>query len=137
MTSKKQNSWLRRLNRRVTNPLMMRFAGRRVYTVVDHIGRRSQKVYHTPVLGQPSGDCFFIPLPYGEDTDWCLNVLAAGGCRVTWSGRTYSLNHPRIIGQAAGEAVYPPVYRFLLHLSGVKTYLLSDRTMETDRVVDK
>lgn len=78
MANNERKEWLRRFNRKVTNPLMMIFAGRRVYTVVNHVGRRSKKLYHTPVLGQPAGENFFIPLPYGADTDWCLNVLAGG-----------------------------------------------------------
>jgi len=86
-----RKEWLRRFNRKVTNPIMMTFAGRQYYTVVDHIGRRSKKPYQTPVLGQPTADGFIIPLLYGEDTDWCLNVLAAGGCIVHWSGQIYRL----------------------------------------------
>jgi hypothetical protein len=69
--SKELKEWLRRFNRLVTNLLMMTFAGRRKYTVIDHEGRRSKKLYHTPVPGQPAGENFFIPLPYGGDTDWC------------------------------------------------------------------
>ena len=66
---------------------------------------------------------FYIPLPYGEDTDWCLNVLAAGACTVHWNGQTYQLSLPQIVGRAVGEIVYAPMYRILLHASGVKKYL--------------
>ena len=124
--SKERKVWLRRFNRKVTNPLMMTFAGKRLYAVVTHVGRRSKKQYQTPVLGQPSGADFFIPLPYGVDTDWCLNVLAAGGCRVRWQGQTYSLVSPHIVGQAEGEPVYPGLYRWMLHASGVRKYLAAE-----------
>jgi hypothetical protein len=123
VNAKERKEWLRRLDRRVINPLMMTFAGRRVYTVVDHVGRHSKRQYHTPVLGRPNGNDFYIPLPYGEDTDWCLNVLAAGACTVHWNGQTYQLSLPQIVGRAVGEIVYAPMYRFLLHASGVKKYL--------------
>ena len=125
--SKERKGWLRRFNRKVTNPIMMTFAGRRVYTIVDHVGRHSEKQYHTPVLGQPGGDGFFIPLPYGEDTDWCLNVLAAGGCVAHWNGDIYNLTSPQIVDAIVGEVVYPGVYRFLLHSFGVKKYLWAKR----------
>jgi len=120
---KERKEWLRRFNRRVTNPLMMTFAGHRLYTVVDHVGRSSKKLYHTPVLGQPDGEDFFIPLPYGMDTDWCLNVLAAGGCTIHWNGQSYSLASPQVVDAAAAEPVFPAFSRFLLHASGVKKYL--------------
>ena len=122
-----RKEWLRRFNRKVTNPIMMAFAGRRLYTVVEHVGRRSKRTYHTPVLGQPTEDGFFIPLPYGEDTDWCMNVLAAGGCTVRWSERVYPLTSPHIVGQAEGEAVFPPVTRCRLHSAKVKKYLSARR----------
>ena len=128
MANKERKEWLRRFNRKVTNPLMMTFAGRRVYTIVDHVGRRSKKLYHTPVLGQPAGENFFIPLPYGVDTDWCLNVLAAGGCTVQWNGQTYQLASPQVVSSTAAEAVYPPVSRFLLYAFGVQSYLVAKRS---------
>jgi len=121
--SKERKDWLRRFNRKVTNPVMMTFAGRRVYTIIDHVGRHSKKQYHTPVLGQPAGNDFFIPLPYGEDTDWCLNVLAAGSCTAHWNRESYTLVSPQIVNAAVGEVVYPRFYRFLLHSFGVKKYL--------------
>ncbi len=127
-TSKKtrpreRKEWLRRFNRKVTNPIMMTFAGHRLYTVVEHVGRRSKRMYQTPVLGQPTVDGFVMPLPYGADTDWCLNVLAAGGCTVHWNGQSYSLASPQVVDATASEPVFPAFSRFLLHASGVKKYL--------------
>ncbi|HVM70775.1 MAG TPA: hypothetical protein VMT91_03375 [Anaerolineales bacterium] len=124
--SRERKEWLRRFNRKVTNPLMMTFAGKRLYTVVAHVGRHSKKPYQTPLLGRPSGTHFYFPLPYGADTDWCLNVLAAGGCTARWNGRTYTLAAPRIVDQAAGEPVYPGLLRWMLHASGVQKYLVAD-----------
>jgi deazaflavin-dependent oxidoreductase (nitroreductase family) len=118
--------WLRRFNRKITNPIMLSFAGKQLYTVVEHVGRRSKRVYHTPVLGQPGGEGFFIPLPYGEDTDWCRNVLAAGGCTVRWNGQTIQLTRPQIVGREVGEAVYPRLYRWLLQSAKVQKYLYAN-----------
>ena len=108
---------------------MMTFAGRRVYTIVEHVGRHSKKQYHTPVLGQPSMEDFLIPLPYGKDTDYCLNVLATGGCTVHWNKDTYNLISPQIVDATVGEVVYPWFYRFLPHSFGVKKYLQAKRVL--------
>ena len=125
-----RKEWLRHFNRKVTNPLMMTFAGRRGYTIVDHIGRRSKRLFHTPVLGQGAGENFFIPLPYGADTDWCLNVLAAGGCIVHWKKAAYQLVSPQIVEASIGEAVYPRFSRFLLHSFKVQKYLMMKSLLE-------
>jgi len=124
------NLWVRRFNQKVTNPLMMTIAGRRVYTLVDHVGRRSKKLFHTPVLGQPAQDSFFIPLPYGENTDWCRNVMAAGHCTVHWGGNTYHLEEFQIVDRIAAEPAYPPVYRFMLHTAGVQKYIQARKTVD-------
>ena len=122
-----RKEWLRRFNHKVTNPIMMTFAGRHLYTIVEHSGRRSKRVFQTPVLGQPSGEGFVIPLPYGEDTDWCLNVLAAGGCRVRWNREIYQLISPRIVERAIGEAAFPRLLRWLLQSAKVQKYLYASR----------
>jgi deazaflavin-dependent oxidoreductase (nitroreductase family) len=92
--------WLRRFNKRVTNPIMMTFAGRRIYAVVHHRGRRSGKEYKTPVVAAAISEGFVIPLPYGEHVDWCRNILAAGGCSLQWRGATYQLVAPQIVAPA-------------------------------------
>ncbi|HTX78145.1 MAG TPA: hypothetical protein VMC62_00680 [Longilinea sp.] len=124
------NRWVRQFNRKITNPLMMTIAGHKVYTRVDHIGRYSNKLYHTPVLGQPTPDNFFIPLPYGEDTDWCRNVMAAGNCVVHWGGNTYHLDGFQIVDSTGAEPAYPVVFRFLLHAAGVQKYVKARKTIK-------
>ena len=84
----KCNTWLRRFNRKVTNPIMMTFAGRRFYTLVEHVGRHSKKIYQTPVLGKPSGEGFYdLPAIWRR---YGLVPERAGGGRlhdpVEWEG---------------------------------------------------
>lgn len=71
---------IRRFNRRALNPLTLRVVGNRtrVYAALHHTGRRSGRVYTTPVVAEPLNYGFIIPLPYGTDVDWLQNVLAAG-----------------------------------------------------------
>ncbi len=42
--------WVRRFNKAIFNRLILTFAGRHVYAVVHHVGRRSGHAYTTPVV---------------------------------------------------------------------------------------
>jgi hypothetical protein len=66
--------------------------------VVHHVGRHSGRAYRTPVVAQPVTGGFAIPLPYGTDTEWCRNALAAGRFTIERSGRIYDVTNPEVIG---------------------------------------
>jgi deazaflavin-dependent oxidoreductase (nitroreductase family) len=66
------------------------------FGVVVHHGRRSGRVYQTPVNVFPTRDGYLFALTYGPDTDWVRNVLAAEGCELRTRGRTVRLVAPRI-----------------------------------------
>jgi hypothetical protein len=53
---------------------------------VEHTGRKSGRVYTTPLTSPRFGDGFLLPLPYGPQVDWCRNTVAAG--RPYWSRHT-------------------------------------------------
>src|SRR3984893_6252403 len=77
---------------RVLNPLIARVAGRRhiwMAALVYHTGRRSGRSYVTPTGARRCGDVFLVPLTFGTRSDWCRNLLAAGGGRIRWKGRDY------------------------------------------------
>jgi len=95
--SKKRHAGLRRFNRNVFNHLTRLIAGRFFYSLVMHKGRVSGRSYSTPVVAVKKDANIFIPLPYGADTDWLLNVQAAGGCRVKMSGKNYEAANPEIV----------------------------------------
>jgi deazaflavin-dependent oxidoreductase (nitroreductase family) len=71
--------WVARANRLVTNrlarPLAMRAPG---FGVVVHVGRKSGRVYRTPVNVFPAPDGYTVALTYGADAEWVRNVVAAG-----------------------------------------------------------
>jgi hypothetical protein len=69
-------TWLRHVNRDIFNRLTLTFAGRHVYAVMHHVGRRTGHLYTTPVVALPIADGFMMPLLFGADTDWCRNLLA-------------------------------------------------------------
>lgn len=77
----------------LTRPLMRHLPG---FGVVRHRGRRSGRVYETPVNVFPTADGFVIALTYGTGTDWLKNVLAAGGCELQTRGRWVHCTTPRL-----------------------------------------
>jgi len=102
-----------------------RHAGHRhsATALLTHVGRRTRKTYQTPLGAQPHGDGFVVSLPYGSQTDWCRNVMAAGMCKLTWKGHTYELERPEIV---SGSQVFPalPVWqRILLQGGGIRDFL--------------
>lgn len=96
---------------------LMRFA------VLKHTGRRSGKVYATPVSARPTATGFVVPLTFGEKVDWYRNTLAANGCVIQWKGIEYRLTDPQIISPAAALPAFNPVERLGLSLIGIKQYI--------------
>jgi deazaflavin-dependent oxidoreductase (nitroreductase family) len=95
---------------RLVNPLVLLLAGTRLlplYGVLQHQGRRSGKLFSTPVVVRPTPDGFVVPMPWGEGTEWCRNVRAAGGCTIRWKGRDYVMVQPEVIDAAAAQEAFP------------------------------
>ena len=89
---------------RFLNPLAVRLAGSRyvpLWAVIRHRGRRSGRLYATPVAIAHTADALIVPLPFGAQADWCRNVLAAGGCVVRWKGSEHQTIEPEIIEDSA------------------------------------
>jgi deazaflavin-dependent oxidoreductase (nitroreductase family) len=113
---------LARFNRRLFNPVVRTFAGRRgsPVAVVEHHGRRSGRRYLTPVLAFRADGGYAVAVLYGADSDWVRNVLAAGGCTVERGGRRVRLTGPRMLDAGEGMALVPAVMRPALRLLGVR-----------------
>lgn len=87
---------------RVLNPLIRKAAGRKhigMLAQVHHRGRRSGRAYVTPVTARPVDDRFLVALTFGSQSDWCRNVLAAGGCTLRWKEHDYNVTEPRLINR--------------------------------------
>jgi len=123
---------IRQFNRRRLNPATLHIAGNRsrVYASLEHVGRRSGHAYTTPVVARPLGDGFVIPLPYGADTDWCRNVLAAGTCKLHWNGQEYALEKPEVIPSSLALGAFPLSQRVIFVAGGLKQYLLLHASQE-------
>lgn len=95
---------------KLVNPVVLRLAGTRwlpLYGVLEHRGRRSGKLFHTPVVVRRTPEGFVVPMPWGESTDWFRNVRAAGGCTIRWKGRDYTLLEPEVIDATAAKSAFP------------------------------
>jgi deazaflavin-dependent oxidoreductase (nitroreductase family) len=107
---------LARFNRRVPNPIVLSFAGRRLspVAIVVHRGRTSGRRYRTPVIAFRLDDGYVISLPYGANRDWVRNVLAAGSCTLESGGRRVALTAPEVLAGNDGLAMLPAPVRAAL-----------------------
>jgi deazaflavin-dependent oxidoreductase (nitroreductase family) len=116
--------WLARFNRRVTNPALRPLAGRLpAFGIVLHRGRRTGRVYRTPVNAFPHGDGFLIALTYGHQVDWLKNVIAEGGCRLIHRGRGVDVIDPRVLPLHEDTGSIPGWIRRILGTLGVSEVL--------------
>ena len=113
-----------RFNRRVANPVIRAFAGRRLspVAIVVHKGRASGRAYRSPVVAFRHADGYVISLPYGTNRDWVKNVLAAGSCTLERGGQRIGLTDPIVLTGSQGMALLPAPVRAglrLLRVNGV------------------
>ena len=95
---------------RAMRPLALRSAGKEgsPNSVIRHVGRRSGRVYQTPVVAAAHDDSFLIALPYGESTDWLKNVLAKGSATLVTGGKTYQVDRPEVIPMGEATSYFRP-----------------------------
>jgi deazaflavin-dependent oxidoreductase (nitroreductase family) len=97
--------------------------------VVVHHGRRSGRVYQTPVNVFAAKDGYVFALTYGPDTDWVKNVLAAGGCELRTRGHVVRLTSPRLFHDEARRDIRP-LERQVLRAIGVADFLSVKKVSE-------
>jgi deazaflavin-dependent oxidoreductase (nitroreductase family) len=89
---------LARFNRHVTNPVQRLWAGWAPgMGILEHLGRRSGRVYRTPLTVFSTDDGVAILLTYGPDRDWLKNLTAADGGRLRRHGRSRTVGNPRVM----------------------------------------
>jgi deazaflavin-dependent oxidoreductase (nitroreductase family) len=110
----------------VVNPVMTQLAGRRYSSaaLIRHTGRRSGRVYATPVVAEPVTDGFLVPLPYGTGVDWLQNVLVSGGARVDLHGARYEVTEPRVLSAAQALQLVDQPHRQVWRMFRIRCYLL-------------
>lgn len=110
----------------VSNGVMVRFAGKRwnpIFSVVEHVGRRSGRRYATPVAARRIDGGFVISLAFGRQVDWHRNMVAAGGATIRWRDREFEVGGPVIIDREVGLAAFNAIQRFFLRLGGINSYV--------------
>lgn len=119
---------LARLNRAGLNRVTRRIAPWMPgFGVIVHRGRRSGRVYRTPVNVFPTPGGYVFALTYGAGTDWVRNVQAAGGCELETRGRRVRLTAPRVFHDETRTGIRAPE-RYVLGLLNVSDFL----AMKTD-----
>lgn len=115
--------WLAKINIAVTNRITSLFAGWLPgFGILTHVGRKSGKVYPTPVNVFRAPNGFVIALTYSSQCEWVKNVLAAGGCKLKSRGRNYQLSAPHVVHDPARRRFPIPV-RLILRLVGADEYM--------------
>ncbi len=93
-----------RFNRRVVNPIAVRFGGwAPLNGTLEHVGRKSGKTYRTPLNIFETADGFVIPIGYGLESHWVQNALAGGPLTVRKAGRTVDVTDARVVSKADAE----------------------------------
>jgi len=125
-----RNRWVAAFNLAVTNRITSRFAARLPgFGILTHAGRKSGKLYRTPVNVFRSSEKFLIALTYGRDSEWIKNVLAAGGCQLKTRGVRYQLSTPTIVHDTTRRR-FPPFVRLILGLIGANDFMQMEKCRE-------
>jgi len=92
------------------------------FCIVRHLGRKSGRLYETPIIVSPAEDGFVIELTYGYEVDWHKNIVAAGSCTLLWHGKEYVVDRIEPLDTDTGRAAYPLPQRIILRILGRKHY---------------
>lgn len=115
---------------KVLNPLIRKLAGRRFMSMAAllwHTGRRSGRLYSTPVGARIRGDECLVPLTFGSESDWSKNLRSAGGGRMRWKGRDFEVTVPEV--HRANDVkplvrkLFSPPERLVFKVLGIKSFL--------------
>jgi deazaflavin-dependent oxidoreductase (nitroreductase family) len=115
--------WLAKINIAFTNRITGLFAGWLPgFGILTHLGRRSGKVYRTPINVFRASNGFIIALTYSSQSEWVKNVLAAGGCELKTRGTKYQLFAPHVVRDPTRRRFPIPV-RVVLRIVGANEYM--------------
>ena len=115
--------WVAAFNLAVTNRITGLFAGWLPgFGILTHVGRKSGKVYRTPINVFRASNGFIIALTYSSQSEWVKNVVAAGGCKLKTRGKKYQLSAPKIVRDPTRRRFPIPV-RIVLRIVGADEYM--------------
>ncbi|HEX6548059.1 MAG TPA: nitroreductase/quinone reductase family protein [Candidatus Dormibacteraeota bacterium] len=106
------------------NPIVLRLARFiPVYVVLEHRGRRSGRIYRSPLAGVRTANGFVIPIAFGEGSHWVRNVIQAGGGKLEWRGRRFEIAEPEVISWDEGKGALTALERRLAPVFGVSRFV--------------
>lgn len=91
--------------------------------MIRHTGRRSGRLYETPIMVFRRNGVAAIALTYGPGADWVRNVVAAGGCELVVRHRATAWTRPEIVQTADVADRLPRMVRFALRLLRANDFL--------------
>lgn len=111
------------------NPQILKTAGEPGVKngVIYHVGRTSGRQFETPVTPIATEGGFLIALPYGRETQWLKNVLAAGRAALRFDGEMIRLANPRIVRSTEVQQYFGAKEKVLQQIFALNECLLLDR----------
>jgi deazaflavin-dependent oxidoreductase (nitroreductase family) len=94
------------------NKVALRFVGHTAIADLEHVGRRTGRVHHTPVRAFRTGNAVVIGLNFGRESDWMRNVKAARRCRMRLGDQVIELTDPRVVPIEQGVNGMPKLFGF-------------------------
>ena len=115
--------WLAKINIAFTNRFTGLFAGWLPgFGILTHVGRKSGKVYRTPINVFRASNGFIVALTYSSQSEWVKNVLAACGCELKTRGKKYQLSAPKVVRDPT-RCRFPIPVRLVLGVVGADEYM--------------
>ena len=102
------NGTLNQVTRRIAR------SGHGPFSLIRHVGRRSGRMYETPLILVRVPEGFVAELTYGENVNWYRNVVAAGHCVVIHHSREYPITGIERLDAGAGRRAFPRPFRQIL-----------------------
>ena len=121
-------SWLARVNRRVTNPILIHLTDRPPFAALTHTGRITGQTHRIPINAFPTETGFVIACTYGTEADWVRNVFAHGQAALDYGGERIELRRPRLVGSQAVKPHLSPLLRSFLGMLQVQDYVVLERS---------
>jgi deazaflavin-dependent oxidoreductase (nitroreductase family) len=116
-------TFLRPFTTRLFNPLSRHVAGWLPgFAILSYVGRKSGRLYRTPLNVFKRGDSYIFALTYGSEVDWVRNVLVAGQADLRTRGRDHHLVEPELFVDPTRRLMPLPV-RIVLRLNDVEEFL--------------
>lgn len=94
--------------------MALRVVGHAAFADLEHVGRKSGVVRHTPVRAFRRKNKVVIGLNFGRGSEWLKNIQASGGCRMRLGGQQVELGDPKVVPVREGIKGMPWLFGLAL-----------------------